>query len=141
MNNKYKQLTLTKREQLYDLSQQNFKKEAIADVVGCHRSTIYRELRRNKTQIGYLPDRAHKMALDRCSKSLKIERDCTLKEDVISKLHAGWSPEIICGYLKKEKGISVISHETVYAYIYSKEGRKKRQSKIARKSKKMRIPK
>jgi IS30 family transposase len=121
MGQKYRQLTLEKRERLYELSQQNFQKDDMAILLGCHRSTIYRELCRNKTRIGYLPDRAHKMALDRCNKSLKIERDHILKNDIVSKLQLGWSPEIICGYLKKERGISVISHETIYAYIYSKE--------------------
>lgn len=152
MGQKYRQLTLEKRERLYELSQQNFQKDDMAILLGCHRSTIYRELCRNKTRIGYLPDRAHKMALDRCNKSLKIERDHILKNDIVSKLQLGWSPEIICGYLKKERGISVISHETIYAYIYSKEGyenklyltlrkqRKKRKAKAACKNKKSYIP-
>jgi len=152
MVKKYKQLTFEKRERIYELSQQNFHKEDIAILLGCHRSTVYRELRRNRTRIGYLPDRAHKMTLDRRSKLLKIERDTVLKDDIVSKLQAGWSPEIICGYLKKERSISVISHETIYAYIYSKEGhknklyltlrkqRKKRKAKVSCNSKKSRIP-
>ena len=92
MGQKYRQLTLDKRERLYELSQQNFHKNDIAEILGCHRSTIYREIRRNKARIGYLPDRAHKMALDRCGKSLKIERDPVLKDDIVSKLQAWWSP-------------------------------------------------
>jgi len=122
MSKKYEQLTLKNREKLYELSQQKFQVNTMADLIGCHRATIYRELNRNKTNIGYLPD------------------------------NHGWSPEIIAGCLKKEKGISVISHETIYAYIYSKEGRKdelylslkkrrkKRQSNLARKTKKTCIP-
>jgi transposase, IS30 family len=152
MGKKYEQLTLVKREKLYALSQQNFQVNTIADLLGCHRATIYRELNRNKTRIGYLPDKAHKMSLDRCSNGLKIDRNPELKDYIISKLQEGWSPEIITGCLKKERGISVISHETIYAYIYSKEGRrndlylslkkrrKKRQAKMARKSKKTCIP-
>ena len=152
MGNKYKQLTLEKRERLYELSQQNFQPDTMADLLECHRSTIYRELRRNKTKIGYLPDRAHAMALERCNKPLKIDKNPELKNDIVAKLQAGWSPEIISGYLKKEKGISVISHETIYAYIYSKAGqakelylelrkrRKKRQARLARKAKKTCIP-
>lgn len=92
------------------------------------------------------------MTLDRCNKPLKIDRNPELKADIIAKLQAGWSPEIISGYLQREKGISVISHETIYAYIYSKEGhknelyltlrkrRKKRLAKLSRKSKTTRIP-
>lgn len=152
MVKKYEQLTLEKREKLYNLKQQNFQPATIADLLGCHRATIYRELNRNKTKIGYLPDRAHKMSLERRTKGLKIDRNPELKNYIVSKLYEGWSPEIIAGFLKKEKGISVISHETIYAYIYSKEGsknelylslkkrRKKRQAKLSRKSKKTCIP-
>jgi IS30 family transposase len=99
-----------------------------------------------------LPDRAQKKSLDRRRKQLKIERNSELKSDIIEKLRSGWSPEIICGYLKKEKGVSVISHETIYAYIYSDPGkkndlylslkkqRKKRQGRSSRKSKRICIP-
>ena len=152
MGKKYEQLNLEKRERLYALSQQNFQANTIADLLGCHRATIYRELNRNKTRIGYLPDKAHKMALDRCDNGLKIDRNPELKDYIVSKLQEGWSPEIITNCLKKERGISVISHETIYAYIYSKEGRKndlylslkkrrkKRKAKMACKSKKTCIP-
>lgn len=152
MSKKYEQLTLEKREKLYELSQGKFHIDTMADLIGCHRATIYRELNRNKTKIGYLPDKAHKMYLDRCGNGLKIDRNPQLKDYIISKLRHGWSPEIIAGCLKKESGISVISHETIYAYIYSKEGRKnelylslkkrrkKRQSKLECKKKKTCIP-
>lgn len=152
MRIKYKQLTLKEREEIYKLDQQNIKKDEIADAVEHHRSTIYRELRRNKSTVGYLPDKAHKLSLDRCVKGLKIDRDPELKKYIIQKLNDGWSPEIISGCLKKEKGITVISHETIYAYIYSKEGNKeklylalrkchkKRKAKVGRKTKSPNIP-
>ena len=123
MGKSYSQLTLRHRERIYELLQEGFSKDAISKLLGCHRCTIYREFRCNKSRLGYLPDKAHKMSLDRCVQSLKVERNSDLKADIIDKLQSGWSPEIISGYLKKEKGISVISHETIYAYIYSKLGR------------------
>jgi len=125
MGKSYNQLTLEKREQLYELSRHDLSVDAIASLLNCHRSTIYRELQRNKSKVGYLPDRAQKLSLDRRRKTLKIERNSALKSDIIEKLHSGWSPEIISGYLKKEKGITVVSHETIYAYIYSESGLKK----------------
>ena len=103
MGQKYEQLTLEKREKLYELSQKNFQPNTIADLLGCHRATIYRELSRNKTRLGYLPDRAHKMFLARCIKGLKIDRNPELKDYILSKLHEGWSPEIIAGCLKKKE--------------------------------------
>lgn len=152
MRQKYKQLTLEEREEIYKLEQKKIRKSDIADAVGHHKSTIYRELNRNKSSAGYLPDTAHKLSLDRCYKGLKIDRNPELKKYIIDKLNDGWSPEMIAGYLKKEKGITVISHETIYAYIYSKEGNKnelyltlrkrhkKRKSKMAKKSKSSKIP-
>ena len=152
MGKKYRHFTLSERERLYGLAQQGVPKKEIASQLGCHRSTVYRELARNHTSLGYLPDRANTMALERCNKPFKLDRNPALKEQIVSMLNGGWSPEIISGVLKKEQGITVISHETIYAYIYSREGsekelylsllkqRKKRQSKVGRKAKKICIP-
>ena len=152
MGKNYIHLRLEDREKIYELSSQGLSKDTIADLLRCHRSTVYRELRRNRSRIGYLPDKAHKMTLDRRHSTLKIEGNPELKADIIDKLQSGWSPEIISGYLRKEKGISVISHETIYAYIYSNPGRKnelyltlkkcrkKRQSRSSGKIKKICIP-
>jgi IS30 family transposase len=139
MSKRYSQLTLKEREEIYTLMDLGFSKDAIARRLGRHRSSIFRELKRNRTPIGYLPDRAQKMALDRCRQDLKIERNPALKAYIIDKLEIGWSPETISGYLKKEKGISVISHETIYAYIYSKPGiEKELYLKLRKRSKKRR---
>ncbi len=152
MGTKYNQLNEIQREELFELLQSGNGKLQIADKLGCHKSTIYRELGRNKCRVGYLPDRAQKMSNARRTKPLKIERNPDLKNEIVSHLEAGWSPEQIAGRLKEEKGITVISHETIYGYIYSKQGianqlyvylkrqRKKRQSKIGRKSKCSPIP-
>ena len=140
MGKNYSQLTIDKREKLYKLCHEGLSKDAIANEVCCHRSTIYRELRRNKSRIGYLPDKAQKLSLCRRKKSLKIDRDPELRADIMNKLESGWSPEIICGYLKKEKGISVISHETIYAYIYSKLGKEKELYMTLQKRHKKRKP-
>lgn len=141
-----------KREKIYALLQLNTSKQEIAGQIGCHKSTIYRELKRNRCRLGYLPDRAEKMSIARRAKPLKLEGDSELKRHVVQKLEEGWSPEQISGRLKEDKGISVISHETIYGYIYSKQGianglhiylkrqRKKRQWKSGRRSKRSPIP-
>jgi len=151
MGKSYSHLRLENREKIYELSCQGLSKDTIAQLLCCHRSTIYRELHRNKSGIGYLPDMAHKMTLGRRKPQLKIDRNTELRSDIIDKLQSGWSPEIISGYLRKEKGISVISHEAIYAYIYSKSGckdlylslrkqRKKRGTRSSSKNKKICIP-
>ena len=62
------------------------------------------------------------------------------------------SPEQIAGRLKEDRGINVISHETIYGYIYSKQGvcaelhvflkrqRKKRKTRLGRKTKRSPVP-
>lgn len=86
------------------------------------------------------------------SKPLKLEGDSELRQHITQQLKQGWSPEQIAGRLKEEHEINVISHETIYAYIYSKQGltselhvylkrqRKKRKSRLSRKSKRSNIP-
>ena len=47
---------------------------------------------------------------------------------VVEKLRCGWSPEEIAGKLRKNNGDqTVICHETIYRYIYSKEGKAHRK--------------
>ena len=45
-------LTLTERQVLYRLKKKGESKAEIADLMGRHRSTIYRELKRNTGQRG-----------------------------------------------------------------------------------------
>lgn len=87
----------------------------IAYAIGVHKSTISRELRRNRGQRGYRPKQAHQMALSRRKKARPhISQDTWgLIED---RLHQDWSPEQIVGWLKRNKGIS-ISHESIYQYV------------------------
>lgn len=41
-----------------------------------------------------------------------------LQHYVRGKLKEGWSPEVIAGRLQKERGIRLISHETIYQWAY-----------------------
>jgi len=91
MASSYTHLNEYQREQLYVLQQQSISKQQMAMELGCHRSTIYRELARNKRKIGYLPDRAQFMSEERRSKPLKIEGDFELKQHIINQLEEGWS--------------------------------------------------
>ena len=47
-----------------------------------------------------------------------------MKSFIIEKLrHEQWSPEQIAGELKKRHRKTVISHETIYQFVYSEEGK------------------
>ena len=119
--NKYHHLTL---EQRYLIRAGLYMKKsaaAIATDIGCHRSTVWREIRRNQNDRGkYFPTQAQEKAYFR-----RPEPDYTkkkihgiLKEMILEKLTSDrWSPMQISRRLKFEKRGS-ISHEAIYQFIY-----------------------
>jgi len=88
--------------------------------LGCHQSTIARELRRNQSCLGcYLPDTAQAESETRrknAKQPLKNVSESTL-ELVKKGLKYYHSPEQIAGRLKKA-GQESLSHETIYQMIY-----------------------
>ncbi len=65
----YMQLTQEQRYQIYALLKMGHLQVEIAGVIGVHKSTISRELRRNRGQKGYRPKQAHQFALNRRKKT------------------------------------------------------------------------
>ena len=61
----YTQLTQEQRYQIFALLKMEHNRTEIAAVIGKHKSTISRELSRNKGQRGYRAKQAHRMALSR----------------------------------------------------------------------------
>ena len=45
-------------------------------------------------------------------------KDEELQEHVRTQLKEGWSPEVIAGRLKDERGKVIVSHETIYQWAY-----------------------
>ena len=64
----YTQLTREQRYQLSALLKMGHSQTEIAEVIGMHKSTISREIRRNRGQRGYRPKQAHYMAKERRNK-------------------------------------------------------------------------
>ena len=64
----YTQLTQEQRYQIYALLKMKHNQTEIANVLGTHRSTISRELKRNQGKRGYRPNQAHQSALQRRKK-------------------------------------------------------------------------
>lgn len=137
--------------------ERHYPKNKIAEILGVHRSTIYRELKRNSFKHRrhdihiYWSNPAHQNYLDRRKRTRKIDKDQNLKDYVHSKLKSGWSPWQIEGRLKLENSNHcIISHETIYRYIYSDYGirnifyhklRRKHIWRVKRNSRKPRVPK
>ena len=61
----YTQLTSEQRYQIYALSKKEHSQSEISQIVGVHKSTISRELKRTTGGRGYRPKQAHNKALQR----------------------------------------------------------------------------
>ena len=112
----YSQLTYNQRYHIYTFIKAGFCQTKIAEEIGVHKSTISRELRRNRGGRGYRPKQAQYFAHERQNKTksrIKME-DWKLVEDLI---HLDWSPEQISDYCRVERELQ-ISHEWIYQYIY-----------------------
>jgi IS30 family transposase len=90
----------------------------IAAVIDCHKSTISRELRRNRGLKGYRPYQADELAYDRQCAAYRSRIAWETWQEVERLLRQEWSPEQIAGRLKLEKQPTV-SHECIYLYIYA----------------------
>ena len=116
----YHQLTSEERYALSALRKQGCSPARIARVLGRHRSTIYREVRRNSRKDGgYRPSTAHDFARWRRSRSRRNQRFTDADWDVVrDRLEQLWSPEQIAGRLRVDRVLS-ISHESIYLHIWS----------------------
>jgi transposase, IS30 family len=94
-------------------------KSEIAGRLGRHRSTIDRELRRNRCADGYRPDSAARRAWARKLRGSKIARSTRLRTYVEDRLAMGWSPEQIAGRMELEGSEHAISAESIYRHAYS----------------------
>jgi len=113
----YSQLTQEQRYHISGLLKVGSYQNTIADAVGVHKSTISRELRRNRGDRGYRPKQAEEKAVFRKQHAKKhIKFTDELKQVVIKKIKLDWSPEQISGYLEKEN-LGDISHERIYQFL------------------------
>ena len=79
-----------------------------------------RELKCNITrQTGYRPAYAEEQSQARRWKGSRLDRLPELRDRVLGRLRDGWSPEQIAGRLAVETGAPVISHESIYRFIYA----------------------
>lgn len=114
----YKQLAREQRYQIYALKKAGQNQSQIAVVLGCHKSTISRELRRNCGQRGYYPLLADKAAHKRHHEAYHPRITVETWQQVELLLGQQWSPEQITGRLKLER-LPSVSHERIYVYIYA----------------------
>jgi IS30 family transposase len=117
----YRQITFAERYTLGLLRQRGLSAAAIARVLGRHRSTIGREVRRNGTPRDrcYRPQLADWYACGRRSHSRRNQQfTAATWARIQALLREDWSPEQIAGRLRLDQELA-ISHETIYRYIWA----------------------
>jgi IS30 family transposase len=119
------ELNVRERRRIEDMLNAKMSVGEIAADIGRHRSTVYREIKRNyyhdeeiPSLNGYYGLNAQDYATDRRARRRKLVRLDELRKAVIAQLKEGWSPEQIAGRLKFECQTIRVSHETIYAYVY-----------------------
>ena len=114
---KYTQLSITDRRRFYVFLEMGLPMSEIAQKLSRNRSTLYRELHRNREVEKYLPGLAQEKTELRRRRLRKLEKDPALHEYVIRGLKKGWSPEQIAGRMKYQKITYYACHETIYQHV------------------------
>ena len=115
-------LKFEEREVLYRLSRMDHSQQETAAAMGRHRTTIYREKKRNSGQRGYRPKQAQRLAEARRKAS---RRPCKLEDPkthqyVRENLEDGWSPDQIASRSRKDfsrQPRRFLSRQTIYNWI------------------------
>ena len=116
----YSQLSLEERCSIARLREAGQSIRQIAATLDRQPSTIARELKRNSgAHVGYRPAYAQAQTDARRWSGARLERDDGLREAVLDRLAQGWSPEQVAGRLAYEAGHKVVSHETIYRFVYA----------------------
>ena len=130
MGRRYLHLNLEERRKIAQWLEARMPVPEIADRLSRAPSSIYREIKRNfydDKEIpylnGYYAMNAQDMYKRRRAVQRKMIRHPQLKEAVEDRLKAGWSPEQIAGRMRFECHDVRVSHETIYRFAYSRDGR------------------
>jgi transposase, IS30 family len=123
----YRHITPDQRNELSALKRTKIKQKEIAQVLGKNRTTIHRELKRNKNDDGKYEARTAKLKtrerrIKANQRFRKIETNKWLRAYIIRKIKKYWSPEQIAGRLKKDyenNKEKQIGKDCIYKYIYN----------------------
>lgn len=126
---KKKKISGSERDQIAIMLASGSSLRNIAKTLKRSVSSISDEVRRNSINGTYKSIAANSLSMQRNRQSRRTNplKSPKIFSRVFDKLREGWSPEQIAGRLKRlNKGKTVICHETIYRYIYSPEGKKRK---------------
>lgn len=114
---KNKHLTSIQRNQIEVLLQTGTPIKVISQLLDTHKSTIYREIKRNKRR-SYTAVYAQQLSTERKERfARKRKLTPQMKKLIIEKMtKEQWSPKQIVGF-SKVNNIPMVSHETIYKLI------------------------
>ena len=126
MGQRYSQITIEERCEIARLQGSGCSIRQIAAALDRSPSTVAREIKRNGNSRGsYQPKYADEQSRARRWTGSRLDRNSLLREAVLSRLARGWSPEQVAERLARDHGTRVISHETIYRFIYAQMARTK----------------
>ena len=125
MQTRYGRITNNEREDISRSLATGKTVTEIARELGRHRTTIFREIKRNCGKSGYrafsASRRAQVSAGSRRRGRTRLEKNERLRRYVLQGLSLQWSPRAISERLKVEYPLDMemrVSHEAIYQYIY-----------------------
>ena len=115
---KNKHLTSIQRNQIEVLLQIKTPIKMVSSLLDTDKSTIYREINRNKRPRSYSASYAQQLSTERKERfGRKRKLTSEMKKTIIEKMtKEQWSPQQIVGY-SKINNIPMVSHEIIYQFI------------------------
>jgi IS30 family transposase len=115
---KYRRVILKDRIQIQSYLILGLNLNQIAKILGFHKSTISREIKRHTLAVYSATDAdfSAKAQFKRCRRRFRINE--LLSSYILDRLKMGWSPEQIGGRLKCEGSSYSLSHQTIYRHFY-----------------------
>lgn len=139
----YRRVTYEDRIRITEFIRAGKSDVEMASILGFHKSTIGREIKRNSGGRGYRFKQAENFAVEReALKHFPLKMTEEMIAVIKKKLEIKWSPEQISCRLKKEK-LPSISAETIYKFVYKDKengGELWRNLRRAHRSRKPRFP-
>lgn len=124
-----KHFTKAERNELSILLKKGYSHRAIGEALGKDRSSITREINRNKVKGIYEPAKASAKSRVRRKaakyQSMKINQSPEFIGFLENGLRAGWTPEQIAGrWSSRQRGAKHFSFKSIYKYLYGSFGQR-----------------